>query len=117
MPRSAMRIALDLDPWAGRRKRSPASAGNWPAGLPDVQLRTEPAHDDVSIRLAPGRSWPQVLPAFDALSKWVTEHHREPQPGLRQVYLVDTKVTPPELVGIDMTIALAPCHPLSETAP
>jgi hypothetical protein len=76
------------------------------AGMPDVQLRTEPAHDDISIRLAPGLSWPQMLPAFDALTKWVTEHHREPRPGLRQVYLVNIEVTPPEVVGIDMTIAL-----------
>lgn len=76
------------------------------AGMPDVQLRTEPAHDDISIRLAPSLSWPHMLPAFDALSKWITEHHREPRPGLRQVYLVNTEVTPPEVVGIDMTIAL-----------
>jgi len=76
------------------------------AGMHDVQLRTEPAHDDISIRLAPDLSWPQMLPAFDALSKWVTEHHREPRPGLRQVYLVNIDAMPPEVVGIDMTIAL-----------
>ena len=76
------------------------------ASMPDAQLRTEPAHDDISIRLAPDLSWPQMLPAFDALSKWVTEHHREPRPGLRQVYLVNIDAMPPEVVGIDMTIAL-----------
>jgi len=76
------------------------------ASMPDAQLRTEPAHDDISIRLAPDLSWPQMLPAFDALSKWVTEHHREPRPGLRQVYLVNLEAMPPEVVGIDMMIAL-----------
>lgn len=76
------------------------------AGMPDVQVRTEPAHEDISIRIQPGLSWPEALPAFDALSKWVTDHHREPLPGIRQVFLVNTEVTPPELVGIDMTIAL-----------
>jgi hypothetical protein len=40
------------------------------AGMPDVQLRTESAHDDISIRLAPGLSWPQMLPALDALTTW-----------------------------------------------
>lgn len=25
----------------------------------------------------------QMLPALDALTTWVTEHHREPRPGLR----------------------------------
>ena len=74
--------------------------------MPDVQLRTEPAHEDISIRVQPGQSWPEMLPAFDALSKWVTEHQREPRPGLRQVFLVNAEVTPPEIVGIDMTIAL-----------
>jgi DNA-binding transcriptional MerR regulator len=76
------------------------------AGMHDVQLRSEAAHHDISIRLAPDLSWPQMLPAFDALSQWVSEHRREPRPGLRQVYLVNLEMTPPAVVGIDMTIAL-----------
>jgi DNA-binding transcriptional MerR regulator len=71
-----------------------------------VEVRAEPIHDDISIRIAPGSTWPQVLPAFDALSAWVTEHHREPRPGIREVFVVNAQVTPPELIGIDLTVSL-----------
>ncbi len=71
-----------------------------------VEVRLEPAHEDISIRIAPDSTWPEALPAFDALSAWVTEHRREPRPGVREVFVVDTGRTPPELIGIDLTLSL-----------
>lgn len=76
------------------------------AGLPGTELRTEPAHQAASVRIEPGLSWAQTLPAFDALTRWVSEHQRQPRPGIRQVAITDLTAQPPRLVALDLTVSL-----------
>jgi DNA-binding transcriptional MerR regulator len=76
------------------------------AGLPGAELRTEPAHEDASVRIKPGLSWAQTLPALDALTRWISEHQREPRPGIRQVAITDLTAQPPELLALDLTVSL-----------
>lgn len=74
--------------------------------LEGAQIRSEPAHEDISVRIAPDSTWPQALPAFDALTAWAAQRHREPRPGIRQVFIVDIRAAPPKLIGIDLTLSL-----------
>jgi hypothetical protein len=76
-------------------------------GMADVQLRIEPAHDEVYIRLAAKDvSWPAMLPACDALARWMSEHQRRPAGALRQVLIADQRTATPETLVCDLTIPL-----------
>jgi DNA-binding transcriptional MerR regulator len=76
-------------------------------GKADVQLRVEPAHDEAYIRLAKKDiSWPALLPACDALARWVTEHDRQQAGALRQLLIADHRTATPETPASDLTIPL-----------
>jgi DNA-binding transcriptional MerR regulator len=75
----------------------------------DMQVRVEPAHEEAYLRLADKEAgWPAMLPAFDALERWTTEHHREPAGALRQVLIADRRSAAPDTPVLDLTVPLRP---------
>jgi DNA-binding transcriptional MerR regulator len=77
------------------------------AGSPDMQLRTEPAHDEASIHLSlEEMSWPAMLPAYDALGLWVKENGRLPGGPVRQLLLADQRSATPDTVTCDLSAPL-----------
>lgn len=73
----------------------------------DVQLRSEPAHDEAYIRLAlKDMGWPAMLPAADALEAWTVEHRRPPAGPLRQVLIADQRNATPDTLVCDLTVPL-----------
>ena len=73
----------------------------------DVQLRVEPAHDEVFIRLAAkDMGWPALAPAVDALEAWVREQRREPAGALRQVLIADQRTAIPDTLVCDLSVPL-----------
>jgi DNA-binding transcriptional MerR regulator len=73
----------------------------------DVQLRVEPAHDEVFIRLAMKEmGWPALAPAVEALEAWVREHRREPAGALRQVLIADQRTAAPDTPVCDLSVPL-----------
>lgn len=65
--------------------------------MTDVQLRVEPAHDEVFIRLAmKDMGWSALAPAVDAHEGWMPERRGNPAGALRQVPITDQLTpTPP----------------------
>ena len=48
------------------------------AGHPDMEMRIDPAHDEAYIHLSRQEmSWPEMLPAYDALGLWAHENGRQ----------------------------------------
>jgi hypothetical protein len=77
------------------------------AATADVQLRAEPAHEEVFIRLAmKDMGWPALLPAVDALEAWMREQRREPAGPLRQVLIADQRTAAPDTLVCDLTVPL-----------
>jgi hypothetical protein len=75
--------------------------------MADVQLRVEPAHDEVFIRLAmKDMGWPALAPAVDALEAWVRGQQREPAGVLRQVLIGDQRTANPDTPVCDLSIPL-----------
>jgi hypothetical protein len=73
----------------------------------DVQLRVEPAHDEVFIRLAmKDIGWPAMAPAVDAIEAWAREQRREPAGPLRQVLIADQRSATPDTLVCDLTVPL-----------
>jgi len=73
----------------------------------DIQLRAEPAHDEVFIRLArKDMGWPAMLPAVDALQAWMRERQREPAGALRQVLIADQRTAAPDAPVCDLSVPL-----------
>ena len=73
----------------------------------DVQLRVEPAHDEVFIRLAmKDMGWPALAPAVDALEAWMREQRREPAGALRQVLIADQRTAAPGTPVCDLSVPL-----------
>jgi DNA-binding transcriptional MerR regulator len=58
------------------------------AQFPDLTLRTDPAHEEVFVRLATaeeaGRQW---LPVLQAMETWGEAHHRQSAGAIRQLLL------------------------------
>jgi DNA-binding transcriptional MerR regulator len=82
------------------------TAGSAPA-MADVQLRVEPAHDEVFIRLAmKDMGWPALAPAVDALEAWVRQQRREPAGALRQVLIADQRAATPDTLVCDLSVPL-----------
>ncbi len=74
----------------------------------DIQLRVEPAHEELFIRLrAKDMGWPALLPAVNALEAWVTDKRRRPSGALRQVLIADQRTAAPATLVCDLTIPLA----------
>jgi DNA-binding transcriptional MerR regulator len=73
----------------------------------DVRRRVEPAHEEAYIRLRMSEmGWPALLPACDALERWVREHGREPSGPLRQVLIADQRTAAPETPVCDLSVPL-----------
>lgn len=73
----------------------------------DLQLRAEPAHEEVFIRLAlKDLGWPAMLPAVDALQAWTRERRREPAGPLRQVLIADQRSAAPDDLVCDLSVPL-----------
>jgi len=82
------------------------AAGSAPT-MADVQLRVEPAHDEVFIRLAmKDLGWPALAPAVDALEAWVRQQRREPAGALRQVLIADQRAATPDTLVCDLSVPL-----------
>jgi effector-binding domain-containing protein len=62
------------------------------ADSPDIQLRVEPSHDEAYVQLTVREmSWPEMLPAYDALALWVKESGRESAGPVRQLLIADQR--------------------------
>jgi len=73
---------------AGARRQGRRDRGR----VPDLTLRTEPAHQEAFVRHdKPGRwaSGTQVEVALGALFAWAVEQHRQPSGGVRGVLVPD----------------------------
>jgi hypothetical protein len=82
------------------------------AATADVQLRVEPAHDEVFIRLSmKDMGWPAMAPAVDALEAWVRERRREPAGALRQVLIADQRAAAPDTLVCDLSVPLRSVRP------
>ena len=89
------------------RPVAPGSAADPAAAMADVQLRVEPAHDEVFIRLAmKDMGWPALAPAVDALEAWMREQRREPAGALRQVLIADQRTATPDTPVCDLSVPL-----------
>ena len=88
-------------PVAADRAADPAAA------MADLQLRVEPAHDEVFIRLAMKEmGWPAMAPAVDALEAWMRDQRREPAGALRQVLIADQRTATPDTPVCDLSVPL-----------
>jgi DNA-binding transcriptional MerR regulator len=77
------------------------------ASMPEVQLRREPAHDEAFIRLTRAEvAWPSMLPAIDALERWLSEQGRQPLGPPRQLMIADWRTAPPDAPACDLAVPL-----------
>ncbi len=75
--------------------------------LADIQVRVEPAHDEVFIRLRmQDMGWPALMPAVDALEAWMRGQRREPAGALRQVLIADQRTAAPDTPVCDLSVPL-----------
>jgi DNA-binding transcriptional MerR regulator len=75
--------------------------------LAGVQVRVEPAHDEVFIRLKmQDMGWPALVPAVDALEAWMRGQRREPAGALRQVLIADQRTAAPDTPVCDLSVPL-----------
>jgi DNA-binding transcriptional MerR regulator len=83
------------------------SAVDQAAELAGLQLRVEPAHDEVFIRVAmKDMGWPALAPVVDALEAWTREQRREPAGALRQVLIADQRTASPTTPVCDLSVPL-----------
>jgi DNA-binding transcriptional MerR regulator len=72
-----------------------------------VELRAEPAHDEVFVRLAQQEvGWPTILPVADAIEAWIREESREPAGPMRQVFIADRRTAAPDTPVCDLSVPL-----------
>jgi DNA-binding transcriptional MerR regulator len=84
-----------------------ASAVALTAEMADIQLRSEPAHDEAFIRLPlKDMNWPALAPAADALEAWGRAQRREPAGALRQVLIADQRTAAPDTLVCDLSVPL-----------
>ena len=89
------------------RPVAPGSDTGQAAAMAGVQIRVEPAHDEVFIRLAmKDMGWPALAPAVDALEAWTREQQREPAGALRQVLIADQRTASPATPVCDLSVPL-----------
>ena len=75
------------------------------ASMPEVQLRREPAHDEAFIRLTRAEvAWPSMLPAIEALERWLTEQGRQPLGPPRQLMIADWRTAGPDAPACDLAV-------------
>jgi len=85
-----------------------ADAGNPAADASSgVERRIEPAHGEAYIRLPKKEvAWPAMLPACDALERWVHDHQRRPAGPLRQLLIADQRTATPDTLTCDLSVPL-----------
>ena len=89
------------------RPVAPGTSEDAVAGMADIQLRIERAHDEAYIRLAmKDMSWPAMLPAYDALVRWAADQGRAPTGPPRQVLIADQRTAAPDTLVCDLTLPL-----------
>ena len=89
------------------RPVAPGSAVDPAAAMAGIQLRMEPAHDEVFIRLAmKDMGWPALAPTVDALEAWMREQRRQPAGALRQVLIADQRTATPGTLVCDLSVPL-----------
>jgi DNA-binding transcriptional MerR regulator len=77
------------------------------ADTPEVQLRTEPCHDEAYIQLTLAEmAWPQMQPAYDALGLWVTQQGRTAAGAIRQLLIFDQRRATPSTLTCDLSAPL-----------
>jgi DNA-binding transcriptional MerR regulator len=77
------------------------------ADSPEVQLRTEPSHDEAYIHLTLAEmAWPEMQPAYDALGLWVTQQGRQPAGAIRQLLIADQRSATPGTLTCDLSAPL-----------
>jgi DNA-binding transcriptional MerR regulator len=86
----------------------PVTAGAASAShVPDIQQRTEAAHDEAFIRVTMKEmGWPALAPAVDALEAWVRQQQRDIAGALRQVLIADQRTAAPDTPVCDLTVPL-----------
>jgi len=102
------KVSDDSDgPLEMSRPVATGSAVDPAAPMTDVQLRKEPAHDEVFIRLAMKEmGWPAMASAADVLEAWIREQRREPVGALRQVLIADQRTASPATLVCDLSVSL-----------
>jgi hypothetical protein len=78
-------------------------------GRPDAELqrRVEPAHEEAFIRLAmKDMGWPAMLPAYDALERWVTGQRRIAAGPVRQLLIADQRTASPDTLVCHLSLPL-----------
>ena len=89
------------------RPVAPGTTVDPAAGRTDVQLRVEPGHDEVFVRLAmKDMGWPALAPAVDALEAWMRKQRREQAGALRQVLIADQRTATPDTLVCDLSVPL-----------
>jgi DNA-binding transcriptional MerR regulator len=84
-----------------------SAIGDSAQAMADLQLRVEPAHDEVFVRLAKKDIyWPAMAPVVDAIEAWARERRREPAGPLRQVLIADQRAAAAETLVCDLTVPL-----------
>lgn len=78
------------------------------AQYPELQLRTEPAHEEAVVHLGPdphdGTPWSVI---FESLQAWASQQHREPSDlGMRLTYLVIPPRRAASVPDIDISVPL-----------
>jgi DNA-binding transcriptional MerR regulator len=77
------------------------------AAVPGAQLRTEASHDEAYIHLTVAEmSWPEMLPAYDALGRWARENGRQPAGAVRQLLIADRRSASPDTLTCDLSVPL-----------
>ena len=77
------------------------------ATMPDMQLRVEHTHEEAYITLTcKEMSWPEMLPAYDALGHWMKEHARVPAGPVRQLLIADQRTATPDTPTCDLSVPL-----------
>lgn len=63
--------------------------------------------DEAFVRLtAADMSWPAMMPAYDALERWVAEHGRQPAGAVRQNLVADQRRAAPDALACLLAVPL-----------
>jgi len=56
-------------------------------GLPDLALRTDPAHEEAYVHRPSAQSDPEAWLVIQSLAAWAVEHARPPAEGIRMILI------------------------------
>ncbi|HEX3788957.1 MAG TPA: MerR family transcriptional regulator [Pseudonocardiaceae bacterium] len=85
----------------------PIAADTVVDGTGDIQLTVEPEHEEAYVRLTMKEmGWPAMMPAADALNRWVAERERQAGGPVRQVLIADQRTAAADTPACDLSIPL-----------